>query len=179
MIRENQFDCLPGRYSNETIHVVRRLIEKYKERKKDLHVVLIDLEKEYDSVPRNIIWDSLEIKGISRTYIEAISDMCDGVLTNIQTPVGITDPLLIKVGLHQGSALSPFIFSIIIDELSESILESVPWCMLFADDIVLIIETSEEANTRLMEWRTALKSKGLCISRTKLEYLKCNFSGLE
>ena len=53
------------------------------------------------------------------------------------------------------------------------------WCMLFADDIVLITEANEEANTKLEEWRKALESKGLRISHTKIEYLKCNFSGLK
>ena len=51
--------------------------------------------------------------------------------------------------------------------------------MLFADDIVLVAETKEEANSKLEEWREALEGKGLRISRTKTEYLRCNFSGTE
>ena len=51
--------------------------------------------------------------------------------------------------------------------------------MLFTDDIVLVAESSEEADTKLDEWRTVLESKGLRISRTKIEYLRCNFSGKE
>ena len=85
-------------------------MEKYRERKNDMHMVYIDLEKAYDSVPRNIIWDGLKTKDISRTHIEAIRDIYDGVATNIQTPVGTKDPFLVKVGLHQGSALSLFNF---------------------------------------------------------------------
>ena len=51
--------------------------------------------------------------------------------------------------------------------------------MLFADDIILVAEINEEANSKLEEWREALNSKGLRISRTKTEYLRCNFSGTE
>ena len=54
-----------------------------------------------------------------------------------------------------------------------------PWCMLFVHDIVLVAETSEEANAKLEEWRAVLEGKGLRISRTKIAYLKCNFSGDE
>ena len=50
--------------------------------------------------------------------------------------------------------------------------------MLFADDIVLVVKTKEEANSKLEEWREALERKGLRISRTKTEYLRCNFSGI-
>ena len=88
VIRENQFGFMPGRSTIETIHVVRRLMEKYRERKKDLHILFIDLEKVYDSIPRRIIWDSLKARGISSVYIDAIRDMYDRVLTNIQISVG-------------------------------------------------------------------------------------------
>ncbi|KAG5615078.1 hypothetical protein H5410_014902 [Solanum commersonii] len=62
------------------------------------------------------------------------------------------------------------------DELTRSIQEEVPWCMLFADDIVLIDETRDKVNARLEVWRQALESKGFMLSRTKIEYLRCKFS---
>ena len=49
--------------------------------------------------------------------------------------------------------------------------------MLFADDIMLVAETREEVSNKLDEWREALEGKGLHISRTKIEYLRCDFSG--
>ena len=172
VIREHQFGFMPGRSTTKAIYVLRRLIEKYRERNKDLHMVFIDLEKAYDRIPRCIIWESLEAKGVSRSHIEAIRDMYDGASTNIKTPIGITKSFPVRVGLHQGSTLNPFLFAVIIDELSQSIWETVPWCMLCAEDIVLVAETSVEANTKLEEWREILESHELRISCTKTEWEK-------
>ena len=47
--------------------------------------------------------------------------------------------------------------------------------MLFADDIVLVAKTKEEVNNKLEELRAGLERIGLCISRTKTEYLRCDF----
>ncbi|XP_057543262.1 uncharacterized protein LOC130821491 [Amaranthus tricolor] len=68
---------------------------------------------------------------------------------------------------------------VIMDEISKSIWEIVPSCMLFADDIVLVAKAKEEASTKLEEWRAVLEGRGLRISRTKTKYLRCNFSGIE
>ena len=50
-------------------------------------------------------------------------------------------------------------------------------CMIFANDIVPVAETKEEVSNKLDEWREALEGKGLRISRMKIEYLLCDFSG--
>ena len=52
---EKQFDFMPIRSTVEAIYLLRRLVEKYREKNKDIHVVFIDLEKAYDRVSRYII----------------------------------------------------------------------------------------------------------------------------
>jgi hypothetical protein len=54
-ITENQFCFMPGRLTMEVIFLIRQLMERYREQKKDLNMVFIVLEKTYDKVPRNIM----------------------------------------------------------------------------------------------------------------------------
>ena len=59
----------------EAIFLIRQLMERYREQKKDLHIVFIDLEKAYDKVPRNVMWWALEKHKVPTKYITLIKDM--------------------------------------------------------------------------------------------------------
>ena len=166
---------MPGRSTTEAIFLLRQIIEKYREARKSLHMVFIDLEKAYDRVPRELIWWVLERKKVSQCYVDIIKDMYEGAVTSVRSVGGMSSEFSVSVGLHQGSALSPYLFALVMDELTRHLQEDVPWCMLFADDIVLIDETSEGLGQKLDRWREALESKGFRISRSKTEYLVCNF----
>ena len=74
-ISESQFDFMPGRSTTEAIHLIRRLMELFKDRKKDLHIVFIDLEKAYDKVPHKVMWECLKKKQVLVMYIKVIRDM--------------------------------------------------------------------------------------------------------
>jgi len=64
----------------------------------------------------------------------------------------------------------------VMDELTRAMQDEIPWCKLFADDIVLVDETRVEVNAKLELWRQTLESRGFRLSRTKTEYMECKFS---
>ena len=49
-ISENQFGFMLGQSTTEATHLLRQLIERFLERKINLHMIFIDLEKAYDKV---------------------------------------------------------------------------------------------------------------------------------
>ncbi|VFQ85258.1 unnamed protein product [Cuscuta campestris] len=105
--------------------------------------------------------------------------MYDGAMTRVRSSGGDSESFSVGMGLHQGFALSPFLFALVMDVLTQGVQEGVPWCMLFADDIVFIDDTREGLNDKLERWRLALETKGFRISRNKTEYMECRFSGRE
>src|SRR6185312_6921662 len=61
-------------------------------------------------------------------------------------------------------------------EVTRDIQGEIPWCMLFADDVVLVDESRTWVNSKLGLWRRTLESKGFSLSRTKTEHMMCDFS---
>ena len=89
-----------------------------------------------------------------------------------------TNSFKVKVGLHQGSALSPFLFAVIMDRITDEVRREPQWTMLFADDIVICEETRKEVERRLECWRYALKRRRIKVSSSKTKYLCINGGNL-
>ena len=54
-ISENQFEFMSGRSTIGAIHLLHQLIERFRDGKRNLHMVFIDLEKAYDKVSREVL----------------------------------------------------------------------------------------------------------------------------
>jgi hypothetical protein len=109
-ITMNQFGFMSRRSTMEAIFLIKHVMERYKEQKKDFHMVFIDMEKAYDKIPRNLMWWPLDKHKVPIKYVTLIKDMYDKVVTRVRTTDGDTNVFPINKGLHQGSALSPICF---------------------------------------------------------------------
>ncbi|KAK3521137.1 hypothetical protein QTP86_012535 [Hemibagrus guttatus] len=136
--------------------------------------VLENLEKAYDRVPREELWYCMRKSGVAEKYVRVVQDMYERSRTVVRCAVGQTEEFNVEVGLHQGSALSPFLFAIVMDQLSEEVRQESPWTMMFADDIVICSESTEQVEENLERWRFALERRGMKVSRSKTEYMCVN-----
>ncbi|KAK3565210.1 hypothetical protein QTP86_001021 [Hemibagrus guttatus] len=136
--------------------------------------VLKNLEKAYDRVPREELWYCMRKSGVAEKYVRVVQDMYERSRTVVRCAVGQTEEFKVEVGLHQGSALSPFLFAIVMDQLSEEVRQESPWTMMFADDIVICSESREQVEESLERWRFALERRGMKVSRSKTEYMFVN-----
>ncbi|KAK3548096.1 hypothetical protein QTP70_004523 [Hemibagrus guttatus] len=135
--------------------------------------VLENLEKAYDRVPREELWYCMRKSGVAEKYVRVMQDMYERSRTVVRCAVGQTN-FKVEVGRHQGSALSPVLFAIVMDQLSEEVRQESPWTMMFADDIVICSESREQVEEILERWRFALERRGMKVSRSKTEYMCVN-----
>jgi hypothetical protein len=156
-----------GRSTLEAIFLIKQLMKRCREQKKDLHIVLIDLEKTYDKVSRNVMWWTLQKHKASIKYITLVKDMYDNVVISVRTSDGDTNDFSINIRLHQGSALSLYLFALVMDEVTKDIQGGISWCMLFTDDVILVDESIMRVDQKLELWRRTLEEKYFRHSRSK------------
>ncbi|KAK3569374.1 hypothetical protein QTP86_026885, partial [Hemibagrus guttatus] len=173
-ICEQQYGFMPRKSTTDAIFALRILMEKYRDGQRELHCVFVDLEKAYDRVPREELWYCMRKSGVAEKYVRVVQDMYERSRTVVRCAVGQTEEFKVQVGLHQGSALSPFLFATVMDQLSEEVRQESPWTMMFADDIVICSERREQVEENLERWRFALERRGMKVSRSKTEYMCVN-----
>ncbi|KAK3542731.1 hypothetical protein QTP70_000088 [Hemibagrus guttatus] len=127
--------------------------------------VFTNLEKAYDRVPREELWYCMRKSGVAEKYVQVVQDMYERSRTVVRCIVDQTEAFKLEVGLHQGSALSPFLFVMVMDQLSEEVRQESPWTMMLADDIVICSESREQVEENLERWRFALERRGMKVSR--------------
>jgi len=66
----------------------------------------------------------------------------------------------VKVGMHQGSALSPFLFMMVMEALSREFRVALPQ-ELYADDLVVIAETEDDLIRSLNKWKINAENSGM------------------
>ena len=75
-----------------------------------LSFVFVDLEKALDTVPREVINRAMRKLGVEEWLVSAVISMSMGAKTVVRTVYGNSKGSEVKVGMHQGSALTPLLF---------------------------------------------------------------------
>ena len=177
-INDSQFGFVPGRGTTDAIFVVRQLQEKYLAANKRLYMAFVDLEKAFDRVPRKVIWWALRKLGVEEWIVRLVQGMYANARSRIRVGEGYSEEFEVKVGVHQGSVLSPLLFIIVLEALSREFRSRVPWEDLYADDFVIIAESLEECVRRLLTWKEAMEKKGLRVNTGKTKIMICG-TGLD
>ena len=80
-----------------------------------------------------------------------VMTLCDCSKTSVRVGSAYSEEFEVKVGVHQGSVLSPLLFAIVVDLITENARRGVVNELLCADDLVLMNETIEDLKGKILE----------------------------
>ena len=74
-INDMQFCFMPRKTTNDIIFIMRQIQEKYQE-KKTLYYVFVDLGKDFERVPRDVMIWSLRKRSVNEWLIRIVMALC-------------------------------------------------------------------------------------------------------
>ena len=131
----------------------------------------MDLEKAFDGVPREVVKWAMRKLGVDEWLLRAVMIMYRNSNSMIKANNIVRDKFDVKVGVYQGPVLSPLLFIIVLEVLSRECRSTLPWEMLYADDLVIIAESLEELDTQDAAWKHCLEGKGLRVNLAKTKVM--------
>ena len=163
VIYDMQCGFMQGRGTTPAIFNLRQLQEKHLVAGKPFYLAFIDLEK--DRVPREVIWWSMRKLKIDEWLVRIVQSMYKEVRSRVRVGDEYSNSFDVRVGVHQGSVLSPLIFVIVLEALSMEFRTGCPWEILYAIN-TSVKETKHRMKTPVFK---AKKKRHLLI----LFYFRC------
>ena len=149
---EDQNGFLPGRGTTDSIFILHCLINRFFETNKPLYTIFVDYSKAFDYVVPEKLWYKAIKCGINGKILTLLRSIYQCVKTKVFSNGLISEPFYCTLGVRQGECLSPFLFSLYINDLKQH--RNVPGAgvsmgliklllLLYADDVVIFAESSE------------------------------------
>ena len=158
--------------TSDAIFAMRQLIEKHRSINQTIHSAFLDLEKAFDRVPHDVIWYALRDHLIPEQLVCWIKLMYTRPTSVVRCAAGISLPYRISVGVHQGSALSPLLFILVMDTVCRDLMKPPPWTLIYADDVVLNDTNHISLELQTRAWKERFKLFGLRLNVAKTIHLE-------
>ena len=117
VLSESQAGFRKGYSTLDNIFTLHALIEFYFAYGKKLYCTFVDFRKAFDTVWREGLWTKLLKSEIKGKIFKVIYNMYDGIKSCVQCSGGQTEFFPCLTGVRQGENLSPFLFSIFLNDL--------------------------------------------------------------
>ena len=115
-------------------------------------------------MPREVIRSALRRKRVPEYLVNEIMSLYEGCKTAVFVYGELSSSFSLKVGLHQRSALSPLLFIMVMDGLTEDVRDVSLMELLYADDLVLCGESLNDVMDKYKRWKNSVEGKGLRVT---------------
>ena len=141
----------------DQVFTLRQVMEKAVEKRRELFVAFIDLEKAYDKVNRVKLWEALRQAQVGEGLLKAIQYLYVNCEAREKVGGKHTEWFEVKQGVRQGCTLSPWLFNVFLDtearvgfEKGVRLGEENVDILLLADDMVLVADSEESLRVNLL-----------------------------
>lgn len=153
IISDAQFGFKPGHSTTDAIFALTSLVSLYLKKKKKLYCCFVDYRKAFDSVNRNKLLYKLATNGVTGKLLSIIKHIYCELKSCVRYKSELSNYFSSTTGLMQGEALSPFLFSLYINDFEMDFIRSCCepvdfrdlslFLLMYADDTVLIANSRE------------------------------------
>ena len=116
-------------------------------------------------------------KSLSKVMVRAVMSLYDGAKTRVRVESAYSEKFEVKIGVRQGSVLSPLLLAIVVNVITENARRGVVNELLYADGLVIMSEGMEDLKERFWNWKDALESKGLKVNTRKTKLMVSRSEG--
>ena len=174
-IDKMQYGFMPRRGTVDTVFILSRLTEKFRAKNKKLFSIFVHLEKAFGRVPREVVCFALRQKGIPEHLVNGVMSLYKGCKFAVSVDGELSISFSVKVDVHQGFALSPLLFIMVMDVLIEDVRDGSLMELLYADDLVVCGELLNAIMFKYGRWKNAVEGKGLRVSVDKTKGIQLLF----
>ena len=114
-----------------------------------MHAAFLDLKKGFDRVPQKVLWWSLRKLGVDEQALRLVKAMYSNAQSRAQVNSSSSEPFKVTVSVHEGSALSPLLFNIVMEALSREFRVSCTWELIHANDLAILSDSLVDLKNRL------------------------------
>ena len=94
---------------------------------------------------------ALTKNGIAKFVFRSVTNLYEEANTRVRVDSELSEEFEVKVGMHQGSVLSCFLFAVVVDVVTEVAREVALSVLLYADNLVLMSETIEQLRNKFLK----------------------------
>ena len=149
-VSEMQFSFMSERETID-VFILKRMQEEFHAKVEKFYMWCVDLEKAFVRVPRKVWKWAMGKKGIPEVLVRSVMNQYEGAKTRVRVNSDLSEECEVKVGIHQGSVLSHFLFAFVVDVVTRLARDGVLSCCMLMT--VLMNKTIEGLSNTFLKWK--------------------------